>query len=771
MTNINSNRLIIITIPIFIIILFILSIIILILKNNGNTNNKSTNNRQLSTTTTLTWTLTDTITTPSQSSHAGQTMSVNFNGTFVMFGGDDTLLTYDITTSAVTSLGSFGDSSVGFGSSALKMSQDGLTFVAGESLYDGTHGCARVFTRISSTSKVWTQPPTQTRIFPNDAVGYSKFGSAVAISDNGQIIVIAGWLEFTCNSAIWFFARNSTTGLMNQLGPKVCTYAGYGDLAMSGDGNVVAVPASGDYDEGNNNGVYGSVRIFVRDGSNYVWNMTQRLRGTSAFVTFGSGPIALSNDASVLAIGTSGSASGTLTSGCVIYHRVEDGSNTYTMSKEFSMSDSIVAVTYPDDDVFRFGGDKGQVLVIGRPWIDSNRGHVQIIDTNTNVEIKSLVPDHYSQERKKYGRSVAASRDGKTIVIGQPDVSGSGGAEIYRLQQPSENNAGPDTGNSPVNLGVGVIIDIVSGVIAGGVFLTISGIYCLTVRRRNQRLKTMGAGQVFSSSLQQQQQQQQQMLLQQPSSSSSHIIQAVPVYSSSPTAQQQQQQHLFFSQQPLHGNNNNSSSNNNIMIAQPIYHSDSLGSSNSSSLVSSFSMEPPRQYSEEELWNIPLPSDKKYHAFLSHAWGRDGVHHTHVREMANLLRGMALSIWFDEERLSGDIDKQISDGLESSLVFISFINTDMIQKIANAGSRDGIDWCDYEFSAALLSHGKRRTIVVVSDPSCRNPAEWYGPVKTAFSSVLHIDYSDASKLESAAHRLRIRIKQISEAMMMIGTGR
>ena len=149
--------------------------------------------------------------------------------------------------------------------------------------------------------------------------------------------------------------------------------------------------------------------------------------------------------------------------------------------------------------------------------------------------------------------------------------------------------------------------------------------------------------------------------------------------------------------------------------------------------------------------------------FASHAWGVEQPNHKHVALLVRELERIGLSVWFDDERLSGEIHRKISEGLRDSFIYLACISQDFLEKIEDASSNDGVDWCDFEFTASIDSHGKRRSVCVVCEPELLSPTTWFGPVRTALSGLLYADYSSASKLEAAA----LRIKREVEAKMRI----
>ena len=126
--------------------------------------------------------------------------------------------------------------------------------------------------------------------------------------------------------------------------------------------------------------------------------------------------------------------------------------------------------------------------------------------------------------------------------------------------------------------------------------------------------------------------------------------------------------------------------------------------------------------------------EEKYDLFAGHAWGDGGANHARVPTIVAKLRSLGYKVWFDSDRLTGDIAGQITNGLKKSNVFLTCITKGYMERIENALTRRGTDWCDYEFQAALVSHGRNYMMVVVMDDDVRDVKTWFGPIGSALSS-------------------------------------
>ena len=64
-------------------------------------------------------------------------------------------------------------------------------------------------------------------------------------------------------------------------------------------------------------------------------------------------------------------------------------------------------------------------------------------------------------------------------------------------------------------------------------------------------------------------------------------------------------------------------------------------------------------------------SNQKYHCFLTHNWGNRQANgsydnHERVRRIYQGLQSKGVSCWFDSERMTGTIQKQMSKGIDDS---------------------------------------------------------------------------------------------------------
>jgi hypothetical protein len=160
---------------------------------------------------------------------------------------------------------------------SVTLSSDGNTAVIGAPVdgripADGSIGAAFVFTREFGR---WRQ---QAKLIGTGVIGSSSQGESVAISADGNTILVGGGADDNSTGATWVFTRSYET--WTQQGLKLVGNgiipgrfsAGQGaSVALSDDGNTAAIGGPGD-----DNGT-GAVWVFAREGG--VWSQRAKLVG------------------------------------------------------------------------------------------------------------------------------------------------------------------------------------------------------------------------------------------------------------------------------------------------------------------------------------------------------------------------------------------------------------------------------------------------------------------------------------------------------------
>jgi hypothetical protein len=164
---------------------------------------------------------------------------------------------------------------------SVALSADGNTALIGGPADNGAIGAGWVFVRSGST---WTQQGE--RITPADAARFPNFGSAVALSGDGNTAAIGGPFDGTGPfGAVWVFTRSGST--WTQQGSKLVgtgtvntlVYQG-SSVSLSGDGTVLVEGGPRD------DSYKGAAWVFVRTGTTWT-QMGNKLFGAGSV---GDGP-------------------------------------------------------------------------------------------------------------------------------------------------------------------------------------------------------------------------------------------------------------------------------------------------------------------------------------------------------------------------------------------------------------------------------------------------------------------------------------------------
>jgi hypothetical protein len=191
---------------------------------------------------------------------------------------------------------------------SVALSADGNTAILGANLEDtsptSNQGAAYIFTRSGST---WTQ---QAKLLASDRANNDNFGSAVALSANGNTALIGARTESTgattSQGAAYVFTRSGSTWteqakLLNSINPVTGDNFGF-SVALSADGNIALIGANSENTSplGDNGAAY----VFTRSGT--VWSRSQKLLASDLESSdqFGSS-VSISADGNTALIGAS----------------------------------------------------------------------------------------------------------------------------------------------------------------------------------------------------------------------------------------------------------------------------------------------------------------------------------------------------------------------------------------------------------------------------------------------------------------------------------
>ena len=272
-----------------------------------------------------------------------------------------------------------------FGTS-VSLSSDGNTLAVGAPFEDhstSNSGVAYVFTR---SGKNWQQ---KAYIKASNADADDYFGNAVSLSGDGNTLAVAAEEEdsnatgvdgdqnnnSTPNSgAVYVFTRKSNTWTQQAYikASNTGTWDTFGkSVSLSGDGNNLAVGASG---EDSNSTGSGAVYVFTRSSTG-TWSQQAYIKASNAGENdfFGSS-VSLSGDSNSLAIGAPG---------------------------EDSAATGVNRLKLEDDDNVKFSGAAYVFTHSAGVW--SQQAYIKASNTDVFDE---------------FGRSVSLSKDGNSLAVG-----------------------------------------------------------------------------------------------------------------------------------------------------------------------------------------------------------------------------------------------------------------------------------------------------------------------------------------------------------------
>jgi hypothetical protein len=190
-----------------------------------------------------------------------------------------------------------------FAGTSVSLSADGNTAAIGGPEDSNGVGAVWIFSR---SAGIWTQEGG--KLVGGGALGASNQGTAVALSDDGNTVIVGGPFDSSGTGAAWIFTRSG--GAWSQQRNKLVGTDALGpsfqgtSVALSSDGNTAVVGGSGD------NGSTGATWVFAR--ANGVWSQVgAKLVGAGLIQKAGQGQaVSVSGDGATVLIGGPGDNAG-----------------------------------------------------------------------------------------------------------------------------------------------------------------------------------------------------------------------------------------------------------------------------------------------------------------------------------------------------------------------------------------------------------------------------------------------------------------------------
>ena len=313
--------------------------------------------------------------------------------------------------------GNVGTSQQGY---SVALSSDGNTAIVGGWKDNNGQGAAWIYTRSGST---WTQQAD--KLVGTGGSTDARQGTSVAISADGNTVLIGGYYDNNLLGAAWVFTRNNSswtqqgTKLVGQ-GYNGAPQQGY-SVALSADGNTALIGAPLD------NGAPGAVWVFTRNST--VWSQQgSKLVGTGYVGQASQGiSVSISADGNTAIVG--GHTDGNNQGAAWVYTR-----NANVWSQQ---GDKIVGTGGTNDAQQGFSvglSADGNTAIIGGRFDNNHVGAAWIFTRNNTSWIQqgSKLSGNDITGTPWQGSSVGISADGNTAIVGGWADNGINGASwIY----------------------------------------------------------------------------------------------------------------------------------------------------------------------------------------------------------------------------------------------------------------------------------------------------------------------------------------------------
>jgi hypothetical protein len=299
---------------------------------------------------------------------------------------------------------------------SVAISADGNTAIVGGCFDNSNAGAAWVYTR---SGGAWTQQGS--KLVGTGAVGSSRQGSSVAISSDGNTVIVGGEYDNSSAGAAWVFTR--TAGIWTQQGSKFVGTGAVGSarqgvsVSLSADGNTAIV---GGFNDNSNTG---AAWAYTRSGG--IWTQQgSKLVGTGAVGSARQGiSVSLSSDGNTAIVG--GQYDNTSTGAAWVFTR---SGGTWTQQGSKLVGTGAVgsaqqgrSVSLSGDGLTAFVGGFADNSNAGAAWVYLQSG-------GSWSQQGSKLVGTGAVGSAQQGTSVSISADGSTAIVGGVGDNGYRGA-------------------------------------------------------------------------------------------------------------------------------------------------------------------------------------------------------------------------------------------------------------------------------------------------------------------------------------------------------
>jgi hypothetical protein len=308
---------------------------------------------------------------------------------------------------------------------AVSISSDGNTAIVGDPLDNNSIGAAWIYTR---SGGVWSQQGN--KLVGKGAVGAAEQGLSVAISGDGNTVMLGGGTDNKDAGAAWVFVRSG--GVWTQQGNKLVgtggSTAGQGSSVSLSYGGDTAIVGGPDNDSG-----AGAAWIFARSGT--IWNQQgNKLVGTGTKgTTVAQGrSVSISGDGKTVIIGGPGNGGEPKAVGAAWIFTLTGGVWTQQGSALVGTGKIGNGDIHQGQSV-SISSD-GNTAILGGPKDDNDDGALWVFTRSGGVWTQqgSKLVGTGASEYAFQGFAVSLSPDGNTAIAGGPiNNNDSGAAWIF----------------------------------------------------------------------------------------------------------------------------------------------------------------------------------------------------------------------------------------------------------------------------------------------------------------------------------------------------
>eukprot|EP00899_Mesostigma_viride_P006395 jgi/Mesvir1/15757/Mv03329-RA.1 len=137
------------------------------------------------------------------------------------------------------------------------------------------------------------------------------------------------------------------------------------------------------------------------------------------------------------------------------------------------------------------------------------------------------------------------------------------------------------------------------------------------------------------------------------------------------------------------------------------------------------------QHSTPGSRQVPVGRFRRFDLFLSHNWGLDNQgrdNHKRVTVINAALQAKGFTTWFDGQRMTGSVEKEMFDGIDGAGVVVIFLTRRYMEKIEREG-----DNCAKEFQYAARNKEHEYIVPVVMESELQDPAAWTDTVANSLT--------------------------------------